>query len=423
VLALEEPYRTAILLRYYRGMSAAQIARELGIPPATVRTRLMRALDRLRARLDRTNDGDGRSWIVALGPLCTSASAPITVAYWIGAGLMLKLLCGIALVAAVLVVAWPRTGATKTLELRAPESLPPGQLVKEHSPGPATAERATGAPARVAIAPEVAAAPDAASAATGLVVRAVRRDDGQPVPGVAGYLTPAGSRGGFRITWPEDGRRARLLENAESDAAGILRFDLPHGEPFVLHLRAAVRNIGTLERPIAPLSEAELREVLAEMPVGPDVHFVGRVVDDATGEPLGAVQVIVPEGQSSGGVIASYVTTMTDAGGYFAIGGLSWARQHAQIDAPGYGRILAVLVAGHDSRETCQGLRLQRAATLDVHVVGPGGAPLAVEVRATTGFTGLIRPRTGVGTGATSGPYDADLRWWSTGTRARSDST
>src|SRR5262245_13495376 len=53
VLALEEPYRTAVLLRFYEGLDAHAIAERTGTPLATVRSRLQRALARLREELDR----------------------------------------------------------------------------------------------------------------------------------------------------------------------------------------------------------------------------------------------------------------------------------------------------------------------------------------------------------------------------------
>lgn len=75
VEALEEPYRTTIVLRYYDGLSGAEIARRTGTPEGTVRARLKRGLDRLRARLD---DGPrGRAgWVSGLGPLVPDARAP-----------------------------------------------------------------------------------------------------------------------------------------------------------------------------------------------------------------------------------------------------------------------------------------------------------------------------------------------------------
>ncbi len=61
LLSLEEPYRTALLLRYLDGLRPRDIAGELGLPPATVRTRLHRGLKLLRERLDEDGGGDGRA--------------------------------------------------------------------------------------------------------------------------------------------------------------------------------------------------------------------------------------------------------------------------------------------------------------------------------------------------------------------------
>jgi RNA polymerase sigma factor (sigma-70 family) len=68
VLALAEPHRSTVLLRYEEGLSSAEIARRLAIPAGTVRWRLKEALDELRQRLDEREQGKGR-WAVVLAPL------------------------------------------------------------------------------------------------------------------------------------------------------------------------------------------------------------------------------------------------------------------------------------------------------------------------------------------------------------------
>ncbi|MFQ5653621.1 MAG: RNA polymerase sigma factor [Planctomycetota bacterium] len=69
VLALEEPYRTTVLLRFFEEMEPGDVARRLGIPVATVWTRLNRAMEKLRAALD-SEYGDRRSaWCSLLLPL------------------------------------------------------------------------------------------------------------------------------------------------------------------------------------------------------------------------------------------------------------------------------------------------------------------------------------------------------------------
>jgi RNA polymerase sigma factor (sigma-70 family) len=75
VLELPEPFRTVLLLRYFRDRTPTQIARELDRPVATVKTQLQRGLHRLRDRLDDEFDGGREGWTTALLPLAL-AGAP-----------------------------------------------------------------------------------------------------------------------------------------------------------------------------------------------------------------------------------------------------------------------------------------------------------------------------------------------------------
>lgn len=65
VLGLDEPYQTAVFLRYFEDLPPRAIARRTQTNVATVKSRLARGLVMLRARLDRS-DQDGRSWRPAL---------------------------------------------------------------------------------------------------------------------------------------------------------------------------------------------------------------------------------------------------------------------------------------------------------------------------------------------------------------------
>ena len=70
VLSLELPYRDVILCRFYEELPPRDIATRLGLPVETVKTRLKRGLEQLRARLDgELGAGDGRSWCLALLPV------------------------------------------------------------------------------------------------------------------------------------------------------------------------------------------------------------------------------------------------------------------------------------------------------------------------------------------------------------------
>ena len=68
VRALEEPYRTTVLLFFFDGLKPGAIARQMGVPVETVRTRLKRALERLRLDLDAHQGGDRLAWGVLLLP-------------------------------------------------------------------------------------------------------------------------------------------------------------------------------------------------------------------------------------------------------------------------------------------------------------------------------------------------------------------
>lgn len=67
VLALEEPYRSTLVLRFFEEMSLKDIAGSEGVPVSTVKTRLSRALGILRRRLEALYGGDG-AWAVLLLP-------------------------------------------------------------------------------------------------------------------------------------------------------------------------------------------------------------------------------------------------------------------------------------------------------------------------------------------------------------------
>jgi RNA polymerase sigma-70 factor (ECF subfamily) len=69
VARLAEPFRQAVVLRFYEGLSSAEIARRVGAPEGTIRWRLKEALDRVRAELDARYGHDRDAWWAALAPL------------------------------------------------------------------------------------------------------------------------------------------------------------------------------------------------------------------------------------------------------------------------------------------------------------------------------------------------------------------
>ena len=76
VARLDEPYRSTVILRYFEELEVAEIARRQGIPADTVKTRLRRALEELRERLDRRHGGDRSAWALAILPIAGLGALP-----------------------------------------------------------------------------------------------------------------------------------------------------------------------------------------------------------------------------------------------------------------------------------------------------------------------------------------------------------
>lgn len=60
--ALDEPYRSTLVQRYFHDWTPTRIAAEGGVPLNTVKARLARGLQRLREELDRRHGGDRKAW-------------------------------------------------------------------------------------------------------------------------------------------------------------------------------------------------------------------------------------------------------------------------------------------------------------------------------------------------------------------------
>lgn len=90
LVALDEPFREAVILRYLDGRSAADIARASSVPEGTVRWRVKTGLERLRAALDA--DTPRSVWQRALAAPLIGAGVTMKKTIAIGALLALLLL-------------------------------------------------------------------------------------------------------------------------------------------------------------------------------------------------------------------------------------------------------------------------------------------------------------------------------------------
>jgi len=140
VCSLEEPYRSAILHRYFRDLPVREIARFSEVSRSAVEKRITRGLHQLRARLDR-DFGDRRSWCSALLPLIgpppvEAATASATLAT--GALVMsTKIKVGLAVLAALAVAyVFLCREEVRPPEARVGRTVPPTTVRAPESGGP-----------------------------------------------------------------------------------------------------------------------------------------------------------------------------------------------------------------------------------------------------------------------------------------------
>lgn len=119
VVALGEPYREAILLRYFEGLAVREVAHRAGVPVETARARLRRARAALRDRLEQ-DLGPARPWRLALLVLAGPAPDPVAGATAVAGGALvtIKSLALVACVAVAAIVGWsvwrPGAGGSQT---------------------------------------------------------------------------------------------------------------------------------------------------------------------------------------------------------------------------------------------------------------------------------------------------------------------
>ncbi len=280
VLALSEPYRSALLLRYLEERPLTDVARRLGVPLETVRTRIKRGVAQLRARLD-ARHGSRAAWAV---PVASGARAA-TSASLIGVGAMAlqsKVWIGAAVVAAAAVVFWPNRSAA--------DGVPAGSSAAEKSPvapldgDPPAGGAAPPAASRTEVASE--AAPEPEPWAVRVVGTVVAEEDGAPLADV---------EVGWIETWPEGGARPSP-ERARTDRAG--RFELRSRQANAWeHLELVVRAPGRarVERALSAPADpgavpGELDAGVVSVPSGTGI--AGRVLG-ADGVPVAGADLFV----------------------------------------------------------------------------------------------------------------------------------
>jgi RNA polymerase sigma-70 factor (ECF subfamily) len=284
VTALPEPYHTTILLRYLRELAPADVAAAMGVPLATVKTRLVRGLALLRERFDgeqrARGGGDWRAGLAAafgierLVPAGAAAAGGILMtatAKWIGG----------TVTAAALAAMWWLGDVAPAAPPGAGRATGGGATPIAASAQP-TAE--AGADAAKAATRRSAADAPAAGAPLATIHGRLVDEDGRPLPGIDVELRGRRIEGGMGKDFDREygewllarGARRWSDQRVTSGADGAFAFA---AEPSPLSL--AVRVRAPVEHAIGVDQLDEPREVdLGDLVVRPACSLRCRVVDE-----------------------------------------------------------------------------------------------------------------------------------------------
>ena len=368
VLVLDEPFRSAVLLRFLDGLSPRAVAQRLGVPVETVRSRVRRGLERLREALE---EREGRSWRRGLAALGSPSLAWGTGALLLGGAAMKKALVAVAALVLLAGGGWwafEGTGDRSGDHPAAESALDPSQAPSAAGP------RLEGAPVARPLEPPagpLAKIPDAVAPPRRVHGRVVG-EDGTPIAGARLWEVSYANDPLNRITQEYRGVQAF----GETDAEG--RFDLAITESWSNGLKVRVKAEGWCLPDVSHLAGTvtltNTKENVVTLVRG--VPLTVWVLDDATGRPIAGADVAV---YTSRGHVLYTSRAMTE--------GVTGADGTAEIRVPGGDLRVVAGATGYAQREgdgvnvgpegARVTVRLERGGTLEGLVVDPEGRPVA----------------------------------------------
>ena len=340
VLALEEPLRAVLLLRYFDGLDTAAIAELLGIGAGTVRDRHRRGVATLRARVRAEHGEDAERWLAALVPFArrtgppegaTASAASVAPRPWLA-------VASLAGCASLVVVLAASGGGSEPVASRSGDaalaSAPVGVLDALGAEAARVTRTSVSPDDPVAVVvlggvdPTTRGAERSGAPVDGpreLVVRV--RVDGEPASAGEVYAVRAGRVPADPAGIPVE-RRARL------DEAGEVRFSLPADDSGWAHaVGVRLPNGAVLQR----MLDGPRVEVV-ELELG-TARIEGQVYD-ADGAPLAGVEVSlgIREGWDFG-ALGGFARS--DRAGRVAFDGLPASQFWLHAELPGRGEALS----------------------------------------------------------------------------------
>ncbi|MEP6865515.1 MAG: sigma-70 family RNA polymerase sigma factor, partial [Deltaproteobacteria bacterium] len=312
VLALEEPMRSTVLLRYREGLSPEAIAAQQHISVRTVRRRLQEGVARLRVGMDGREDS--KTWRAAFAPfLVPRNAAPVP---WRG-GLVFKKVLAIV---AILIASWLV-----------------GRKVVGKS-GTSSSETASSSTTPLSIVKRVVAT---AGAMSNIV-----EEDLVPVPGCVHLRGTISDSSGAPIPHarvsarPSQGARAK---GVDADDSG--HYDLcAHFGTLIVDF-TAIGFSGITTR--VTFAADETRDVT----LLPEAVIAGTVVT-TDGTPVAGAEVVVDPLRKISVMVERPVKVTTDAAGAFRIGGISPGRNVLSANAAGlWSRSHELVIGAGETRE------------------------------------------------------------------------
>jgi RNA polymerase sigma-70 factor (ECF subfamily) len=340
LLALPEPTRTAIVMRYFDGASSRDVAVALGISEDAARQRVSRGLAELRARLDERHRGGRKHWSalcfawlheVPRSPGRAGLASTATVVGWMSTKAKFA---GAVVAVLICVGAWLRFELDGTAPVAtAPTSVASAALSTDpaapgESPTPQRAElvgSATPTNAEVE--------PDREFDLFGVVLD----ENAQPVAG-ARVSALRDDRSGY--SWLRERVDRIELLSVATDAQGRFVMRPPRGVPVDLRVEHAGH---------APAYKGSCHAgERVEIRLSHGARLTGRVVSKVDGSPVVGARIEVWEQRMesmSTKPVVRFAAPVTDADGAFDSGVLPAVALAVSVDADGFAHAFEVIRA------------------------------------------------------------------------------